>query len=287
MAGILTMIGSTMLGTTASMTLMKAGSQVLPMCSKIQPMLALYPELSPDVMSSRSSVDVPGSEVMDKLGSDLFGDTEAEQTEQLRDQSQNCTSNHGDEEMEEVISDPADDLDPRIRLISQPKEQTGLLNGFLPPFLALVTLKDTLLNFAYGTNLTDKQTDLADQNNREYGEMTLPSDEAEFCSSGPCLIDSWSNCWNVTLETDWTSHGSQTGCSCLENERCCKQCMSESTMNEHHKLDNDWLKGAEVIHCCCRGNTGNSWLKGSLYSGIMDLNLRFATRSVYPVFITT
>jgi hypothetical protein len=215
--------------------------------------------------------------------------------ESLQEWIDNNTGSHGDG-VQLAESEVDDDLEPKIDSRSQAKEN-GLLNGFLQPFLALVTLKDTFLNFAYGAKLTYEPSNDSDQNDPETTDTTFnPEETKEFCSSGPCLVDSWSNCWNVSIAMDWLTTGTWTERTCEDEKRCCKQCsrnqklnIKEGPQNQlYHKLDTAMLNGAEIIHCCCRPeNTGDSWLKGSLHSRIMDINLRFATQPVYPIFVTT
>ncbi|XP_045179308.2 protein CNPPD1-like [Mercenaria mercenaria] len=287
LAGILTMVGSTMLGTATSLTLMNTGSTVLPLCIRALPALTLYPELSLEPRNPGSLVELSRSEVIGVNSTEL-NDISKGHLESLQELNESNPGYLGDRDTV-VENESGNDLDSKTDTRSQHKEQNGLLNGFLPPFLALVTLKDTLLNFAYGARLSYEPNKDSDQGKVEARDSTkAPEETKEFCSSGPCLVDSWPNCWNVSMETDWFTKGTWTEHSCLGEASCCSHCTRNMKMKDRPGLDTNLLKGAEIIHCCCRqGNTGNSWLKGSLHTGMLDINLRFATQSIYPVFVTT
>ena len=288
------MVGSTMLGTATTLTLMNSGSAILPLCIRALPTFTLYPELSLEVTHSRSLVEISRSKVMARNGSELTG-LFIDGQEGLQEWNDSNTASIGDEDLSRE-SDVNNDLDTKTDSRSQGKEN-GLLNGFLHPFLALVTLKDTFLNFAYGAKLSYEPNNYSDQSDLESTDTALTQENTkEFCSTGPCLVDSWPNCWNVSVEIDWLTRGMWTEQNCNDDQPCCTHCSSNKNMklNQgfqdglYHRLDAASLKGAEMIHCCCQPeNAGNSWLTGSLHSRIMDINLRFATQPLYPIFVTT
>lgn len=280
------MVGSTMMGTATTMTLMKAGSQVLPLCVKTLPLLTLYPELSLDVRSSGvlSEVNQSKFDIGNTSELEFVAHVQMKPKEQGQSRKENIegmvTENEGRVE-------PASDPEHLTQSKSQHKEQNGLLNGFLPPFLALVTLKDTLLNFVNGARFSIEHEDW-NQTYVDMADMGPATDDTEICSSGPCLVDSLPNCWNVSMDTDWTLPAMSTDRNCFDKNRFCSNCMTKMENNFKTVLVSDTWQSSEIIHCCCRlDNTGNSWLKGSLQSSLADINLRFATRSFYPVFVTT
>lgn len=276
------------MGTATTVTLMKGGSLVLPLCFKTLPLLTLYPELSLDVRSSGALPEVNQSKF------DIGNSSELEfvnhvPLKQPNEQDENPKENIEGMKAAETVGEVEPTTDPEhlTQSKSQHREHSGLLNGFLPPFLALVTLKDTLLNFVNGARLSIEHEDW-NQTNVQMADMGPTTVDTEICSSGPCLVDSLPNCWNVSMDTDWTLPEMRTYRNCFDKNQFCSNSKAKMENNFKTELVPDTWHGAEIIHCCCRlGNTGNSWLKGSLQSSLADINLRFATRSFYPVFVTT
>lgn len=285
LAGILTMVGSTVIGTATTVTLMRTGSNVLPVCLKTLPVLNLYLELSLD--EARSLPEVPQPDASSISGIESLMQTDIEQL-MVQNNSYSSQFEGNSTAKETGITESRSTPETKTHSKSQQRDQNGLLNGFLPPFLALFTLKDTLFNFAYGARLSNEpeETDHTDLEPKESDQTADPT--GEICSAGPCLVDSLLNCWNVTLETDWTWSETWTERNCFDKTQCCPHCLHRIGSYDKFGLDLDTMKGAEIVHCCCRlGNTGNSWLKESLQFSLMDINLRFSTRSFYPVFVTT
>ena len=80
---------------------------------------------------------------------------------------------------------------------TEPVEQTQprhYLNNFLPPLLALVSLKDSFIDFVNAVR--DKNG-----NNLQRNE-NLRSDLDEICSDGPCQQETWPGCWNTSDNLD-------------------------------------------------------------------------------------
>lgn len=172
---------------------------------------------------------------------------------------------------------------------TMPKDTNILLSSFIPPLLALVTLKDAVLAYAFGAN--SPRTDIEQTADDQSAESVV--EDSEFCSVGPCLVDSWPNCWNVSSEFDWTDYQAYTSRCCKDSEPCCNKCHNSRNPTVGHGLLSETSHNpsdvADLTKCCCRipRSESASWLKGTLTSAIIDLNLRFSTQASYPVLVTT
>ncbi|KAL4217127.1 Cyclin-dependent protein kinase [Mactra antiquata] len=271
LAGLLTMVGSTVLGTMTSVTLINAGSTLAPMILKITPSLSLYPALSVNTLHSMSRLDLARSNVNDINLNETDADDDIDQLEPLSDSTEWLEYSESENKNS--------DLETDVKVIH--KEPGGLLNGFLSPFLAMITLKDTLFSFAYGAGHSTTSEEVSDSNDLDLDDSstTFDLDNLEFCSNGACLIDSWKNCLNVTINSDWTIQND-------DNKACCPKCTSND--NHHNSKQLNSLQNSDIIHCCCNlGNHDDSWLKSSLHSRLLDINLRFMTKSVHPILVTT
>ena len=291
------MIGSTLAGTTTSAALINFGTTVLPMYLKMTSTMTLYPEISSKVMFGSSfspgllsseNIDLNGTgAIMDEVE---FGDLKLPMLKDNQSTEQTETSLVND-----LHTHRTNDLEGKGHSRSHPKDTNNRLNSFLPPLLALLTLKDALLDYCFGAKINDFHGNDLEQNDDNDLDSTvdLSPQTTEYCSSGPCQMDSWPNCWNVTSDFDWTEYKDSSSKCCRDAEPCCSNCVlngnpSLSNGEWNGQIDNG-LWSNDVIKCCCKRSHSESasWLKGSLNAAIIDLNLRFSTHSLYPVYVTT
>ena len=77
---------------------------------------------------------------------------------------------------------------------AEPTQSRTCLNNLLPPLLALVSLKDSFIDFVNAVR---------DRNaNNFHKNKNVKSDLDEICSDGPCQQETWPGCWNTSDNSD-------------------------------------------------------------------------------------
>ena len=330
LAGMLSVIGSTIAGTATSTALVTAtstalvtmGAHSLPLLYSLTSnfaALTLIPAFPAKVsLDSRPLVDLYEQEHL-VLGNESQRDSKKEEGVDNKERLKN------DLDLFDTLTSRNAQDKPSVN-----KESHGLLNSFLPHFLALLTLKDNVLEFAFGAKHENKtykrrQTPTTNPKALDNDEYTEEDDEgmdprldledmSNFCSSGPCLMDSWPGCFNVTTENDWTEFKAFSSRCCANRLACCQQCVingnptgrlgeldygyyTHGATNVGHgyayktlNSDQDLNSGpTDSVKCCCRFAhlERSSWLRGSLEPRVFDLNLRFATQTFFQQALIT
>lgn len=289
-----------MIGTATPTALVSFGTtSLLPIYIRLAPLMTLYPELSVKVNQGHIIIppQVATPEIMNL--NDTAGSLPAVE---LGDLPVEFTNSNQSEEPDKNGFERDSGNHGNKKQVRASQKDANLLNSFLPPILALMTLKDAVLDYYFGAESTTTDADLDDleQTTDLDSRSTSLSQNSEFCSAGPCLMDSWPNCWNVSSEFDWSEYLAYSSQCCRDEQPCCYKCVLNSNLYHNHdnnlhinhghvdNLDNG-LDKASVIKCCCKRpySESASWFKGSLNSAIIDLNLRFSTQSLYPVYVTT
>ncbi|KAH3770847.1 protein CNPPD1-like [Dreissena polymorpha] len=295
LAGVLTMIGSTLAATATSTALTQLGTSALPACLKMTSglmTLTLYPELlsREAQLSSDMLINFP----------EHWNATRALK-ENLQDE-ENVALNKAENGSDEFLWGTVNFQKPMGESGSPNKEPPGSLLNLLPPFLALLTFKEAVLNYVFGANV-DHDPDIYGNDHELTSDLDTNQDNmGDYCSLGPCLTDSWSDCFNISSEHEWNEFKSLASqCYYRNTKQCCDKwrklvpyyrCVNSaiaqplpSSLNTRLDTEMD----INHVKCCCRFShvEASSWLKGSLSLPARDLNLRFSTQSFYPIFITT
>lgn len=276
LAGILTMIGSTILATTLSTGLVSLGSSMV-----------LPPAETP--------ISVPALRDMDeRLTAPEFSPAIAEIDASSMESVLTIGARNSAASVEGSIDN--DSISNRSVLTEQTEQgkPKNTLNNLLPPLLALVSLKDSFLNFVYA--LRDRST------MKHFDSKSSEPNFDQICSDGPCQQETWPHCWNTSDYFD-VSHD-LTGNSDLADERdfgsqfCrdfgkpCRNCHAKMkrTCLTSERLNKKCATQSGTVHCCCRVNDHNSlsetvdWFH-PVFSELSALG--FMTGSVYPVVLTT
>ncbi|XP_052814274.1 uncharacterized protein LOC128241396 [Mya arenaria] len=303
LASILTMIGSTLAGTATSSALSALGTTTLPIFfNMVTPNLATLTHI-PAIWSSdlelgaKMILDFSSAASPSLLNNETLGERNKPIVEQLVETDGKAKENPGDDEI-------ATDSSTQSPLNQQKESQHSLLNSLLPPFLALMTLKDSVLDYAFGAK-SRKQDQYNLGHNMdttgadiEEDEPTDLTDMSNYCSAGPCLMDSWPNCFNVSSEHDWSEFKTFNTLCGQKMNPCCRNCAlndkaKQPTGNWNWNRDMDYENGNDLndysVKCCCRFShlESSSWLKGSLEPKMFDLNLRFSTQSLFQQALIT
>lgn len=269
-AGIITMVCSTIVGTSMPAELASFGSAVLPAYLKIAPQFQVLLQSSalpfPEALNGINRTTVGSLPEFDVEYPQLPASAENQSSDQ-----QWIGASSGFETRQQEV---------------QQKDTHSVLKNFLPSFLALISLKNAVLDYYLGAKSSSSSN--LDDDLEHHGDLDIdspfdPSHVNEFCSVGPCLMDSWPNCWNVSSFTDWTDFQRCSATCCKDYKPCCSKCVRNLDTRRSKTVDRRDDDG--LIKCCCKQSA--SWFQGSLSSAIIDLNLRFSTQTLYPIYVTT
>jgi len=294
LASIMTMIGSTVLGTTTSTALMSAGAAISHDASLFLPSMLggnLGAIFTPSMLEGNigsilteelTRLDAANSSEVEfafsKDLSALVPQSSIENTLNGKDEDNHKHDQSHSVEKKGAVGSNTDALS---------REQGTFFNGFLPPFLALVALKDTLVKFAYA--VADKPETASDGNLGDVDSIT------ETCSDGPCLMDSWPHCWNVSSDFDWTEFktfhaksASRLDLQCMLASRFSSQNRAGFGRQDQCRLGNSggtnrpWTGSSNNVHCCCSwsGHPDHDFDCSSLDLKLPDLTFGFMTSNI-------
>ncbi|KAK3604586.1 hypothetical protein CHS0354_005417 [Potamilus streckersoni] len=179
--GILTMVGSTVLGNTVATSL---STKILPLASNSAYQHPLIPLLPLPDFSFMTQVH--------PITAEVFKDNN------LPNMSDDKIGAHNPTKIAATLSDLAGmgEVNKEPGTNSDRTENTFrnalALDKFLSHLLTLITIKNALIDFVYAVQ--EKQPVLK----RKYSQQNRISDL--LCSDGFCPTGTWSNCWNVTKE---------------------------------------------------------------------------------------
>lgn len=277
-AGILAMIGSTILATTLSTNLVSLGSSLVLSSVKFPVSMPALPDIEANLPTSESSSPFMETDTISMKSSLTIGAMNSEA----------AVDGH----------EVNDSKKTRVtEAVEQDRPRTAL-NSLLPPLLALVSLKDSFLNYVYA---------LKDRGSIKYteGRHSEPNLD-EICSAGPCREETWPHCWNTTEHTDLSHDFTGIGCNeldwpeekdyrfqpCMELRKVCQNCYVNMkracpVANQFHE---NCATQKGTVHCCCNAKAYKplpavvDWFNPTL----SELSaIGFMLDPVSPVFVTT
>ncbi|KAL3855865.1 hypothetical protein ACJMK2_015064 [Sinanodonta woodiana] len=245
LAGILAMIGSTVLVNTAATGL---STKIIPFASQLASQQPLIPLLPLPDLSFISQMPTITAEVI--------------KDNNLPNMSDDKISTHNPTITAATLSDLAGmgevNKDPGSRLESTENtfRNAIVLDKFLSHLLTLITIKNALIDFVYAVQ--EKPPIL-----KKYSQQNRISDF--LCSDGFCPAGIWSNCWNITKERPSVQEAMHMYQKQLSVENCNGNPMWDSDKGNGIRgmgINQGWGQ------CCCRVSSDHL-----IFSGLPNSDL--------------
>lgn len=170
-AGLLTIVCSTILATTLSTGIVSLGSSLV-----LRP--PSTPAVVPPITDIEESPLTHDMREIDSFFTDILSNIGA--------------GNSG--VSVDVVLQPGNKSIQQSTEHAVPNQLRNYLNSLLPPLLALVSLKDSFIDFVNAVR--DRNTNNLDR------PKNVKSDLDEICSDGPCQQETWPGCWNTSDSSD-------------------------------------------------------------------------------------
>ncbi|XP_064598401.1 protein CNPPD1-like [Liolophura sinensis] len=255
-AGVLTMVGSVMALFYASAGISMVTPVLLPLFTAPIGHLALKPT-SQVMLPRQDGVLLSGMAVdMDRLNSNLSEEDQPQQT-------------LGSDDIMATMSS----RNPR-----KPAE-LSMFSSVLPPFLAVVTLKNTLLNFVSAVS-----------NPGADNPGTISQLSPFSCQPGVCNSHMKPNCWNLSNPDSSTASTSHKSCCGHDQQNFDANMKNNEKFRQtstclQTKLNKD--SESTEFRCCCEKETG--FLEALMVQRDIfpDISLGFQTRTLTPMVADT
>lgn len=311
LAGLLTLVGSTMLGSWVAISVATLPSTVLPSLTQVPAIQLVFHPWSMSDNSQLSSIEplisftdmrseVTRSSSENASQQDEMSAMPFRSDSTLPDPSHEVTAAAVgrlivERETQDLIANKKDRKEghekQNVKLVTlENKDTIPIISGLVSSMLTLLTLKDTLVSFVSAICyerplLNSTWNSNFNTNTQSYGK----SESVEVCSDGACMLESWPGCWNVSSvssEHDWSQYKSRTARE-SQRQACCDG-RQGGRLNPDLSGLGDRYGARNAVggqKCCCRlEHLMATRLHTSLYPSQLDVG--FATRSALPLIIT-
>lgn len=233
LAGILTMVCSTILATTVSTGIVSLGSSLVLLPAETPAVVPPITDIEESPLKHDwTEIDLSLTESLLNIGAG-----KSVESDQVSLKSGNGSIAASTEHVEQI----------------RPRNS---LNSLLPPLLALVSLKDSFVDFVNA---------LRDRNaNRHAINKNVEPNMDEICSDGPCQQETWPSCWNASDDLDMSHDCIRSRCfdsyfgndRDMESQQChqlgkgCQNCGAR--MKDLCPFEQRHGKSAsQNVRCCC------------------------------------
>ena len=259
-ASVLTMVSSTILATTMSSALVHFGFTTLSNVPKLLPVTAPIQSLKVEITDDlRTSEDL--ELLMDGSGQGVY-------CNKTKENKAGVVADGRDKQETSALLNDNHDTRVHNNLGTKYEDNGQYLSGFLSHFLVLLTLKDTIMKF--GHTLLEQETGIKE-------DIGADMENDRVCSDGPCLMDSWPNCWNLSSGHDWSAYKSQ------QSKLSAKLSNGHSGSKQYTGQNGQ----VSITVCCCKSAAPGTILRHRLrYRYVDNFSVGFSTSSAIPILVT-